>query len=71
MNPLGGSQQVGGSGGGLMGEVKAGILPLQSNVVEFRRSHKRIRDAQSLWVMQRQSKQPNKNYTTAFFSQFL
>lgn len=40
-------------------------------MVEICHSQKRIRDACSLWVIQKQSKQPNKNYTNAFFSQFL
>lgn len=36
-----------GSGGGLVLEVKAGVLHLQNNMVEFPQSHKRIRDAWS------------------------
>lgn len=51
--------------------VKAAVLPLQINLVKFHRSHKRFRNLVSLWVMQRQPKQSNKDYTNAFFSQFL
>lgn len=46
--PTQGSWQASRSDGGLVVEVKAGVLPLQNNVGEFHDSHKRIRDARFL-----------------------